>query len=124
VQRRLREDGLLERVRPMGELLESALRGAFAGHPHVGDIRGRGLFWGVELVAERASKKPFDPARRVHARLKQEALKAGLMCYPMGGTIDGVQGDHFLLAPPFIIERAQIDEIVEKLHRAFAATFG
>jgi len=124
VQRRLREGGLLERVAPMGKLLEDALRSAFAGHPHVGDIRGRGLFWGVELVEDRASKKPFDPARRVHARVKQEALSAGLMCYPMGGTIDGVHGDHFLLAPPFIVERAQIDEIVEKLSRALAATFG
>jgi adenosylmethionine-8-amino-7-oxononanoate aminotransferase len=121
VQRRLREDGVLERVQPMGELLEKALRAAFDQHPHIGDIRGRGLFWGLELVAERASKKPFDPKLRLNARVKQEALQAGLMCYPMGGTIDGVQGDHVLIAPPFIVEPAQIDELVDKLGRALAA---
>ena len=75
-------------------------------------------------MEDRASKNPFDPARRVHARLKPEALNAGLTCYPMGGKIDGVRGDHFLLAPPFILEPAQIEEILEKLIRALAATFG
>jgi adenosylmethionine-8-amino-7-oxononanoate aminotransferase len=115
VQRRLHEGGLLARVGPLGNLLEGKLRAAFGNHPHVGDIRGRGLFWGVELVADRASKRPFDPSRRVHARIKKEALKAGLMCYPMGGTLDGVQGDHVLLAPPFIVEEAQLDELVSKL---------
>ncbi len=121
VQRRLLEDGLLARVRPMGELLETKLRTAFACHAHVGDIRGRGLFRGIELVADRASKATFDPRLRVHARVKKEAMKAGLMCYPMGGTIDGVRGDHVLLAPPFIVEEAQLDELVEKLGRAFEA---
>jgi len=121
VQRRLHEGGLLARVGPMGELLEKKLRAAFGNHPQVGDIRGRGLFWGVELVADRASKRPFDPSRRVHARIKKEALKAGLMCYPMGGTLDGVEGDHVLLAPPFIIEEAQLDELVSKLAIALDA---
>jgi adenosylmethionine-8-amino-7-oxononanoate aminotransferase len=87
----------------------------------VGDIRGRGLFWGVELVADRASKRPFDPRQRVNAKVKTEALKAGLMCYPMGGTLDGVQGDHVLLAPPFILEEAQLDELVSKLGAALDA---
>jgi hypothetical protein len=121
VQRRLHEDGLLARVTPLGALLEKKLRTAFGNHPHVGDIRGRGLFWGVELVADRASKRPFDPRQRVNAKVKQEALKAGLMCYPMGGTIDGVQGDHVLLAPPFIVEEAQLDELVSKLGTALEA---
>jgi hypothetical protein len=121
VQRRLHEGGLLARVGPLGDLLEKKLRAAFGNHPHVGDIRGRGLFWGVELVADRASKRPFDPSRRVHARIKKEALKAGLMCYPMGGTLDGVQGDHVLLAPPFIVEEAQLDELVSKLAVALDA---
>ncbi len=121
VQKRLHEDGLLKKVTPMGEMLEKKLRRAFADHPHVGDIRGRGLFWGLELVAERATKAPFDPKLRVHARVKREAMQAGLMCYPMGGTLDGVRGDHVLLAPPFIVEEAQLDELVEKLGRAFAA---
>ena len=121
VQRRLHEDGLLARVRPLGERLERKLRAAFGDHPNVGDIRGRGLFWGLELVAERAAKRPFDPKLRVHARLKKEALKAGLMCYPMGGTLDGMQGDHVLLAPPFIVEEAQLDELVAKLGAALDA---
>jgi adenosylmethionine-8-amino-7-oxononanoate aminotransferase len=121
VQRRLHEGGLLARVGPLGGLLETKLRAAFGNHPHVGDIRGRGLFWGVELVADRASKRPFDPSRRVHARIKKEALKAGLMCYPMGGTLDGLQGDHVLLAPPFIVEEAQLDELVSKLAIALDA---
>jgi len=121
VQKRLHEDGLLARVNPLGSLLEEKLRAAFGNHPHVGDIRGRGLFWGVELVADRASKAPFDPKLRVHARVKKEALRAGLMCYPMGGTLDGVQGDHVLLAPPFILEQAQLDELVSRLGAALDA---
>jgi adenosylmethionine-8-amino-7-oxononanoate aminotransferase len=80
------------------------------------------LFWAIELVSDRATKQPFDPALRVHARLKREALDAGLMCYPMGGTLDGVRGDHVLLAPPFIVEEAQLDELVEMLECALAAT--
>jgi hypothetical protein len=120
VQKRLHEDGILARVKPLGEALQKRLQNAFAGHPHVGDIRGRGLFRGIELVEDRATKKPFDPKLRMHARVKRKAMQAGLMCYPMGGTIDGVQGDHVLLAPPFIVEEAQLDELVEKLGIAIA----
>ena len=118
VQRRLRDDGVLARVQPMGEVLGRELDRAFAGHPHVGDIRGRGLFRALELVRDRDSKQPFDPGQRIHARVKQEALNEGLLCYPMGGTIDGVQGDHVLLAPPFIVKQAQLEELVHKLARA------
>ena len=118
VQKRLHEDGVLARVTPLGQALEKRLRNAFGDHPHVGDIRGRGLFRGIELVEDRATKKPFDPKLRMHARVKRKALQAGLMCYPMGGTIDGVQGDHVLLAPPFIVEEAQLDELVDKLGAA------
>jgi adenosylmethionine-8-amino-7-oxononanoate aminotransferase len=118
VQKRLHEDGVLARVTPLGHALESRLKNAFAEHPHVGDIRGRGLFRGIELVEDRATKKPFDPKLRMHARVKRKAMQAGLMCYPMGGTIDGVQGDHVLLAPPFIAEEAQLDELVDKLGTA------
>jgi adenosylmethionine-8-amino-7-oxononanoate aminotransferase len=114
VQKRL-HDGLLGRVTPLGKSLEKKLRAAFADHPHVGEIRGRGLFWGIELVEERATKKPFDPKLRMHARIKRKAMEAGLMCYPMGGAIDGVQGDHVLLAPPFILDETQLDELVDKL---------
>jgi adenosylmethionine-8-amino-7-oxononanoate aminotransferase len=122
VQERLHAGGLLARVKPLGALLEKKLRAAFGAHPNVGDIRGRGLFWGVELVADRATKEPFDPKLRLHARVKKEALAAGLLCYPMGGTIDGSRGDHVLLAPPFIAEAAQLDECVDKLGRALSAS--
>ena len=118
VQKRLHEDGLLKQVTPMGALLERKLRDAFENHPHVGDIRGRGLFRGIEIVEDRASRKPFDPKLRMHARVKRKAMQAGLMCYPMGGTIDGVQGDHVLLAPPFIVDETQLDELVDKLSTA------
>ncbi len=118
VQKRLHEDGLLSKVTPLGNGLEKRLRNAFANHPHVGDIRGRGLFWGIELVEDRATKKPFDPKLRMHARIKRKAMEAGLMCYPMGGAIDGVQGDHVLLAPPFILDETQLDELVDKLAKA------
>ncbi len=124
VQKRLHEDGLLARVKPMGELLEKKLRSAFGKHPHVGEIRGRGLFRAIELVEDRASKRPFDAARKVNVRLKKASLEAGLMCYPMGGTLDGVQGDHVLFAPPFIVEEKQLDELVEKFSKALATTLG
>jgi adenosylmethionine-8-amino-7-oxononanoate aminotransferase len=117
VQTRLK-DGLLAQVGPMGKLLESQLRRAFGSHPHVGDIRGRGLFWALELVRDRGSKAPFDPAVRLHARVKQAALKAGLLCYPLGGTVDGLAGDHVLLAPPFIIEPAHVEELAARLATA------
>jgi adenosylmethionine-8-amino-7-oxononanoate aminotransferase len=87
----------------------------------VGDIRGRGLFWALELVSDRASRRPFDPAAKVHARVKREAMALCLMVYPMGGTIDGVKGDHILLAPPFIIEAAQVDVIAERLGASLEA---
>lgn len=121
VQRVIREDGLLERVRRLGEALAERLQARFGGHPHVGDIRGRGLFRGLELVAERETKAPFDPARALYAAIRREAMDRGLMCYPMGGTIDGARGDHVLLAPPFIVEEAQLDELVDKLGGALDA---
>ncbi|MGY6634610.1 MAG: aspartate aminotransferase family protein [Alkalilacustris sp.] len=116
---------LLPKVRARGLALDAALRARFGQHPHIGDIRGRGLFRGIELVADRETKTPFDPARKLHARIKAEAMAAGLICYPMGGTLDGQRGDHVLLAPPFIIEEAQIEELADKLatavERALAA---
>jgi adenosylmethionine-8-amino-7-oxononanoate aminotransferase len=115
---RLLDDGVLARVTPQGEKLDTALRAEFGQHPHVGDIRGRGLFRGIELVADRETKAPFHPARGIHRRIKALAFEAGLICYPMGGTVDGERGDHILLAPPFIIEDAQIDELVTKLSGA------
>jgi adenosylmethionine-8-amino-7-oxononanoate aminotransferase len=117
--------GLVARVREMGGVLDGRLRDVFGQHAHVGDIRGRGLFRGIELVEDRASKAPFEPSRRVAAKVKAAAFEAGLVCYPMSGTIDGRRGDHVLLAPPFIISEAEIDELVGKLShgidRALAA---
>jgi adenosylmethionine-8-amino-7-oxononanoate aminotransferase len=115
VQKVIEEEQLLANVRARGEQLRARLREAFAAHPHIGDIRGRGLFVGVELVADRASKAPLPPERKTHARIKAEAMRRGLMVYPMGGTIDGKAGDHVLLAPPFISTVEQIDLLVERL---------
>ncbi len=112
------ERGLIAQVHKMGGKLEAALRAALGGHEHVGDIRGRGLFWGIELVENRASKAPFSPAHGLAAKIKSAAFEAGLICYPMAGTRDGVHGDHVLLAPPFILDEAQVGELVEKLVRA------
>lgn len=93
----------------------------FGQHPHVGDIRGRGLFQGIEFVEDRQTKAPFDPARKLHARIKAAAFEAGLICYPMGGTVDGQRGDHVLLAPPFILTEDQLGELVDKLGQAVDA---
>ncbi len=106
---------LLARVNTQGERLHAALEARLSQHPNIGDVRGRGLFRGVEIVEDRETKAPFDPSRRIHARVKALALEAGLICYPMGGTIDGQRGDHVLLAPPFIISDNEIDELVDKL---------
>jgi adenosylmethionine-8-amino-7-oxononanoate aminotransferase len=110
--------GLVARVRSQGARLAEALRAEFGAHSHVGDIRGRGLFMGLEFVADRESKAPFDPARRLAPRLKHAAFDAGLICYPMGGTIDGRTGDHVLLAPPFVISDDEIDSLVGMLGTA------
>ncbi len=121
VQEVIKRDGLLAKVVEMGARLEKGLQERFGQHPFVGDIRGRGLFWALELVSDRASKQPFDPAAKVHTRIKREAMARGLMVYPMGGTVDGVEGDHVLLAPPFIVEGSQVDAIVDRLDAALEA---
>lgn len=118
VQQTIAEENLLDQVLAMGALLRQALQQQFSNHPHIGDIRGRGLFLGLELVLDRESKAPFPAATGLNGLLKKIAMQQGLMCYPMAGTIDGVQGHHILLAPPFIIKPAQIDELVEKLARS------
>ena len=121
VQKCLIEDKLLDRVAPLGEALQTALYDRFGNHPHVGNIRGRGLFQAIELVQDRATKAPFDPALGLNARIKREAFTRELLVYPMGGTIDGRLGDHVLLAPPFITTKEQIGEIVARLGRAVDA---
>jgi adenosylmethionine-8-amino-7-oxononanoate aminotransferase len=124
VQQVIRRDGLVMAAREQGRYLAARLRGRFGNHPHVGDIRGRGLFQAVELVADRGSTAPFDPEARLHAQVKQAALASGLIVYPMGGTIDGRLGDHVLLAPPFNVTQSEIDEIVERLGNAVDAAIG
>ena len=123
VQRAIVERDLLANVRRQGKVLDEALRAAFGDHPHVGDIRGRGLFRALELVADRAGREPFDPALRLHARIKDAAFARGLICYPAGGTADGRRGDHVLLAPPFIVGEGDVREIVERLEMAFRDVF-
>ncbi|MCY1196069.1 putative aminotransferase [compost metagenome] len=121
VQDVIRRDGLLARVREQGAGLRERLERALGAHPRVGDIRGRGLFMGIELVRDRTTKQTFDPALALHARIKREAMARGLMVYPMGGTLDGRQGDHVLLAPPFIITDDELDQLTERLAGAIDA---
>ena len=124
VQKVIERDDLLANVHRQGARLEQRLRERFGNHHHVGDIRGRGHFWGVEIVADRASKTPFDSALKLNARIKEAAMERGLLIYPMGGTVDGTAGDHVLLAPPFIVDAATIDTIVERLGDAVDAALG
>ncbi len=121
VQETIRRDKLLDNVRTMGALLEARLTERFGNHHHVGDIRGRGLFRAIELVEDRASKRPFAASRKINAAIKREAMARGLMVYPMGGTIDGVNGDHVLVAPPFIVDETDIERIVSRLGDAVDA---
>jgi adenosylmethionine-8-amino-7-oxononanoate aminotransferase len=118
VQGVIRDDRLLDCVRERGRQLEQRLIDRFGNHRHVGDIRGRGLFWAIELVADRASRTSFDPALKLNQKIKAEAFANGLGCYPGGGTVDGVRGDHVLLAPPYIASAEEIDLIVDRLGTA------
>ncbi len=117
----LLERDLIPRVQEQGRKLEACLVDRFGQHPHVGDLRGRGLFRGIELVADRSTKTPFEPSKGVAGRIKKAAFEAGLICYPMSGTIDGRNGDHIILAPPFIIEDDQVQERADKLAVAMDA---
>jgi adenosylmethionine-8-amino-7-oxononanoate aminotransferase len=121
VQEAIVDEQLLGRVRLQGARLRELLNERLGAHPHVGDIRGRGLLLGLELVADRATKRPFAPERRLHARVKSEAMARGLMCYPNAGTIDGIRGDHVLLAPPYVVTDAELELIVERLAAAIDA---
>ncbi len=121
VQQVIREDGLVENVRLMGERLATGLTERLGNHRHVGDIRGRGLFQAIELVADRGTKEPFDPALKLNERVKLAAYELGLAIYPMGGTIDGHRGDHICIAPPYIAAAADIDTIVARIGDAVDA---
>lgn len=115
VQRIIREEQLISRVRLRGRALEARLRDRFKEHPYVGDIRGRGLFWALEFVADRATKTPFDPSRATYWKIKEAALDVGLAIYPTGGTRDGIWGDHLIIAPPYNVSEDELEEIVERL---------
>jgi len=121
VQRIIRDDELVANVRIMGRRLGAALQERFGNHPHVGDVRGRGLFWALEFVADRGTRQPFDPALKLHERVKAAAMARDLATYPMGGTIDGKQGDHIILAPPYIATAGDVDMIVERFAEAMEA---
>jgi adenosylmethionine-8-amino-7-oxononanoate aminotransferase len=119
VQKIIRREGLVQRCAKMGKLLEASLRKTFADEPHVGDIRGRGLFWAIEFVADKASKTPFDPALKVGLAVQRQALELGVNIYPGGGGIDGVRGDHVLIAPPYTVTAAEIETITSVILVAF-----
>lgn len=118
VQRIIAEDGLLQQVVARGTVLRELLEHRFGDHPFVGDIRGRGLFWALEFVRDRDRRLAFDPTLGINWQIRQSALDLGLGIYPTGGTVDGRQGDHLIVAPPFITTEAQLEEIVDKLGRA------
>lgn len=118
VQQYIEDNDLLSNVRLRGQQLHEGLTARFGNNSFVGDIRGRGLFQGIEIVADRLTKEPLDPALKIHGKIKAAAMDEGLMCYPMGGTIDGRRGDHVLIAPPFIVDESHIEEVVSKLGRA------
>lgn len=118
----LERHDLIGRVATMGRVLEGRLRAQFGDHPHVGDIRGRGMFWGLEFVADRGSREPFAPEAQVAARLKDVAQSNGLLCYPTSGTADGVRGDHVIIAPPYIITESEVELAVDLLARSIDET--
>lgn len=122
VVREILERDLVAQVNERGAYLEAELKRRFAQHPHVGDIRGRGLFWGVEFVADRQTKEPFDPSLGLAAKLKKATFAQGLICYPMPGTRDGRVGDHVLLAPPFIASELELSQALDILDKAIEST--
>lgn len=111
---------LISAVNRSSTQLFSALRKGLGQHAHIGDIRGRGLFVGLELVADRNTKTPFDPKFDIASKIKQSAFDTGLICYPMRGTRDGALGDHILLAPPFIANQNEIAELVNLVETAIS----
>ncbi len=121
VQQVIRDEDLLANVAKMGVRLHAGLTERFGNHGHVGDIRGRGLFRALEFVADRSTRESFDPALKVHDRVKEAALSRGLAIYPMGGTIDGRRGDHVIVSPAYIAGPGDIDAIIDRLGAAVDA---
>ncbi len=120
--RTIEQETLLENVVSMGEYLKAVLIERFGQHPNIGDIRGRGLFWGLEIVRDRDDKSPFESHLKVASRIKNTAMDQGLICYPGTGNADGINGDHILLAPPFIVQKHHLDELVDRLQKTIDKT--
>ena len=123
MQEVIHAEGLLNNVVRRGADLRNAFYERLGDHPHVGDIRGRGLLLGIEFVADRATMKPFAPGMKLHERVQRAAMTEGLMVYAMPGTIDGDRGNHIMLAPPFTIDAAVVETIADRLHCALKAVF-
>ncbi len=118
----IKKENLLENVVTRGKQIRAGLRNSLGEHPGVGDIRGRGLFIGVEFVADRETKRPFDAALKIHKKVQKAAMDNGLLCYGMGGTIDGRCGDHVLIAPPYNLTEEHQQEVVERFSAAVASS--
>ena len=114
VQKIIARDGLLAKVAANGDRLKGWMADALAGIEAIGDIRGRGHFICAELVADRATKAPFDASRQLHLKVRAQAMENGLICYPVGGNVDGVNGDIVILSPPYNCTDAELAEIVDK----------
>lgn len=119
VQQIIQENGLVDNVRIMGALLGKLLHNSLDSHPNVGDIRGRGLFWGIELVQDKATKTPFPPADHVAMELNELGLTQpySIMVYPGGGTVDGVSGDHIIIAPAYTVTTEDIEYVAQTVSR-------
>lgn len=118
VQKVIEQEKLVPYVATMGAKFGNALVDKFSTHPFIGNVRGRGFFWAIELVQDKLTKSPFDPSLKIHAAIKKNAMNLGLLVYPMGGTIDGKYGDHVLIAPPYITNEEQLNTIIDKLNQA------
>ncbi|PIG84104.1 aminotransferase [Aspergillus arachidicola] len=125
VQKVIQEENLLENIRNMGIYLESQLKGRVGDHPYVGDIRGKGLFWGIEFVKDKSTKEPFNPEMGVAVHIQETGLDPtyGISLYAAAGCVDGTRGDHVLLAPPYNVTKDEIDLIVETTARVLDHVF-
>lgn len=125
VQQVIKQENLVSHVRTMGNYLERRLKERLLPHPNVGDIRGRGLFWAVEFVADKNTKMPFPRSLELHGKMHARGMKKGyeIALFNANGGYDGYSGDHFLICPPFIVTEADIDEIVDRTARVIEDTF-